>query len=148
MRCLIPELCLGVILVCSGCDSSKFGLKKHTPAPPDPVLGRAILTWETPTTDLEARCTNIIRYKIHYGQNSHQYSHIDDVWLNSDKVTCINTNMDKDCGLQKRTCSYSIENLKLGTWYFSIQSISDQGEESFYSNEVIKEITATKTNDI
>jgi hypothetical protein len=76
------------------------------------------LAWDAPTTNTDGSpLTDLAGYKIYYGTSSGNYTTIIDVG----NVT-----------------TYFINNLVLGTYYFTVTTYNTSGVESAYANEIIK----------
>jgi hypothetical protein len=80
--------------------------------------GSATLAWDAPTTNVDGTpLTSLAGFKIYYGTAPGTYVHVIDVG----SVT-----------------SYAINNLAVGTYYFSVTAYDYVGFESDFSNEVSK----------
>jgi hypothetical protein len=78
------------------------------------------LTWDAPTTNADGTpLTDLAGYKVYYGTSSGNYT------------------MAMDVGNVK---TYKYEGLQSGTYYFAATTYDTSGNESDYSNEVIKTI--------
>jgi hypothetical protein len=89
------------------------------------ITGVALtLVWDAPTTNTDGSplnpATDLSLYKIYYGTASHAYTTI---------VTITNTGTT--------TISKTL-NLLSGTYYFAVTTVDASGQESGYSNEVMK----------
>ena len=84
------------------------------------------LAWDAPTTNTDGSslnpATDLSQYKIYYGTTSLTYTQVVDV-----------TNPGTP------TISQTL-NLSPGTYYFSVTTVDASGQESSYSNEVMKTI--------
>ncbi|NOZ67856.1 MAG: fibronectin type III domain-containing protein [Deferribacteres bacterium] len=95
------------------------------------LSGAAILTWTAPETNADGTpLTDLAGYKIYYGRLSGNYTEVKDVGIPSCEPRG-----------DKTECSYTVEGLSSGTWYFAITAYDTSGNESDYSNEVSKEVT-------
>ncbi|MBI5193293.1 MAG: fibronectin type III domain-containing protein [Nitrospirae bacterium] len=82
----------------------------------------AALSWEPPTTNVDGtELTDLAGFKIYYGKTSGTYSEVIDI--NNSIAT-----------------EHTIEGLAEGTYYFATTAYDTTGNESYYSNEVIKTI--------
>jgi hypothetical protein len=90
------------------------------------VTGSSVVTlaWNAPTTNTDGSSlnpvTDLTLYKIYYGTSSLAYSQV---------VSIINPGTT--------TISKTL-NLSPGTYYFSVTTVDTAGQESSYSNEVMK----------
>jgi trimeric autotransporter adhesin len=84
------------------------------------------LAWDAPTTNTDGSplnpATDISLYKIYYGAASLTYTQVVNV-TNPGTTTIIKT-----------------LNLSPGTYYFSVTTVDSSGQESSYSNEVMKSL--------
>ena len=100
----------------------------------------AILTWDAPTTNVDRTClADLGGYKVYYGISTGDYSYTEKIDING--ISCEDTGVDAgtNCGTIKE-CTYIVDNLSSGTWYFAVTAYDTSGNESDYSNEVSKEI--------
>ena len=82
--------------------------------------GSATLAWDAPTTNVDGTpIAGLAGFKIYYGTASGTYTGIVDVG----SVT-----------------NYAINNLAVGTYYFSVTAYDSVGSESDFSNEVSKTV--------
>lgn len=94
------------------------------------LSGTATLTWTAPKTNADGTVlTDLAGYKIYYGTISGNYTEVKDVGIPSCSTTGDN-----------RECSYTLEDLSPGTWYFAVTAYDTSGNESDYSNEVSKKV--------
>jgi hypothetical protein len=84
------------------------------------------LTWDAPTTNTDGSSLNPLTdlsiYKIYYGTASQTYTQM--VSVTNPGITTITKTL----------------NLSPGTYYFTVTTVNISGQESSYSNEVIKTI--------
>ena len=84
------------------------------------------LAWDAPTTNTDGSslnpATDLSQYKIYYGTASFSYTTVVDV--TNPGTTTISKTL----------------NLSPGTYYFSVTTVDASGQESNYSNEVMKTI--------
>lgn len=83
------------------------------------------LAWEVLSTDVG----DITGYNVYYGKESNNYTELEDVEIS----------MCQDNG-GITECTYTIENVTSGRWYFALTSYDTSANESNYSNEVYKDI--------
>ena len=87
------------------------------------VVGSATLTWEAPTKNVDGSAlTDLAAYNLHYGTSSGSYT--TEVRIDNPGIT-----------------TYVVENLVADTYYFSITSVNDAGEESRFSGEAMYTVT-------
>jgi hypothetical protein len=99
---------------------SVIGVAVSTPTPA--TSHSATLSWEAPTSNTNGSAlTDLAGYRIYYGPSESDLSE-------SVQVTSV--------GIQ----TYVIENLRPGTWYFAIQTLTSEGTESALSGIVEKTI--------
>jgi hypothetical protein len=92
------------------------------PPPPEPT-GTALLSWVPPTEREDGSpLINLAGYRVFYGQDSEDLDIV--VELDNPGLT-----------------SYLIEFLGLGTWYFSMTALDDEGRESAPSDIASKTIS-------
>ncbi len=92
------------------------------PPPPEPT-GTALLSWHPPTEREDGSpLINLAGYRVFYGQDSEDLDIV--VELDNPGLT-----------------SYLIEYLDLGTWYFSMTALDDEGRESAPSDIASKTIS-------
>jgi len=88
-----------------------------------------VLAWDAPTTYTDGTtlnpATELASYKIYYGTASQTYTSVISI-LNPGTLTV----------------SYS-PTLLAGTYYFAVTTVDNNGQESGYSNEVLKTVSAT-----
>jgi hypothetical protein len=88
------------------------------PPPPPPATGSVTLDWTPPNENTDGTSlTNLSGYRIRYGQSSSS--------LNQ-QINVSNPSIS----------SYVVEDLAVGTWYFSVIAINGSGTESVGSNPV------------
>ena len=138
---IIPLLMAVVIMsVTAGCGGGgsgggSGGTSTSVASDPDPGAGSVLsgtvtLTWTAPKTNADGTAlTDLAGYRIYYGTVSGNYTEVKDVGIPS-----CDTNGDET------ECSYTIENLSPGTWYFAVTAYDTSGNESDYSNETSKTI--------
>lgn len=104
----------------------------------DDEVRSVTLSWQSPTTNADDSCIggDLEGYTVYAGTQSSQYSVEQSVSLGSGEVTCEQTDYDSVCGEAIMTCSYQIDGLELGTWYFAVRAYDYAGNNSPFSNEV------------
>ncbi len=104
----------------------------------------ATLTWEAPTTNTDGSCvSDHAGYKVYYGTTSGNYTNTDDIG----NIACADTGMDAGTGCGNiYSCSYTVTGLSEASWFFSVTSYDTAGNESSYSNETGKVISAPVLN--
>jgi hypothetical protein len=113
LGCLFVLILVSVITGCGGGGAVDGGRGNNS----------ATLSWDPSTTNADGTLiTNLAGYKIYYGTLSNTYTGSIDVG----SATC-NTE-----------CSYTIEGLSPGEYYFTVIAYDTSGIESGYSNEVSK----------
>lgn len=90
----------------------------------------ATLSWEAPITNTDVTpLTDLAGYKIYFGSTSGNYSET----IDAEDALC------EDIG-DKTECSYTLQNLNSGEYFFAVTAYDTSGNESNYSNAVSKEI--------
>ena len=85
------------------------------------AFGTATLAWAAPTQRTDGSSVAVSGYRIYYGTSSGIYT---------SSVTVDSPGL----------ATWVIEELTPATWYFAVTAIDDQGAESDYSNEALKQI--------
>ncbi len=94
------------------------------------TAGTAKLTWDAPTTNTNgAALTDLSGYKLYYGISSGNYTNTKDIGT----ASCT------DVG-GKTECTYIVEGLAPGSYYFAVTAYNSIHIESDYSNEVNKTV--------
>jgi hypothetical protein len=120
---LLPFL----FLSCSAC-----GGRSEKAAPSVVRDHTATLTWAAPTKKVDGTTlSNLAGYKIYYGQSS--YSYTGTITLPISSALCKITG-----GINE--CTYTVEGLSSGVYYFAVTAYDTAGNESDYSNERSKTI--------
>lgn len=97
------------------------------------------LRWIAPTQNTDDSCVGSIQgYQLHYGVESENYTTTLSVDMNSGDIVCEQTGFDNVCNVAVMTCTYTVQSLDPGTWYFAMQTIDASGVESDNSNEISK----------
>ena len=97
------------------------------------------LSWLTPTQNTDDSCLDAIQsYKLSYGVSSGNYSSTVNLDLGAGQVSCVQSGFDNVCSAPIMTCSYTIDSLEAGTWYFALQAVDSVGVQSGLSNEASK----------
>jgi hypothetical protein len=87
------------------------------------TLGEVTLSWTAPTKNADGTTlTDLAGYNVYYGNATRAYTK--------------NVNVGN-------ILTYRISALTPGSWFFAVKSYDTSGNESDYSNEVIKTITVT-----
>ncbi len=98
-------------------------------APLFEITGSVSLRWEAPTTNVDGTpLTDLARYKIYWGTSSRNYSMTLDV---------------DDPDSTNRSFAFPLDSEGQTEWHFSMTAIDEDGNESEYSNEVVKVIEVT-----
>jgi hypothetical protein len=108
-----------------GCGGGSSNLDASTSSNQSATEGVVLtLAWDAPTTNTDGSslnpATDLSLYKIYYGTASLTYSQV--VSVANPGTTTISKTL----------------NLSPGTYYFSVTTVDTSGQESGYSNEVIK----------
>jgi hypothetical protein len=99
---------------------------EEIPIPPN----SAVLEWDAPTTNEDGTpLVDLAGYRAYYSNTSGSYSEMVDAGM----PYCESTG-----GVM--TCTYVIESLLPGTWYFAVTAYDTSDNESAFSNEVLKTI--------
>lgn len=86
------------------------------------------LIWDAPTINYDGTAlTDLAGYKVYYGASSRDYI----IFMDIGGASCKYTGGTIEC-------SYTIENLTTGTYYFAVTAYDTEGNMSMYSNEIIK----------
>ena len=82
--------------------------------------GTATLSWDAPATSADGTpLTDLAGYKAHYGSEAGKYV----------------TNVDVG-----NVTTYTVKDLKAGTYYFAVTAYDADGNESTFSNEATKKV--------
>lgn len=101
-------------------------------------VNQSIFSWEAPNTNLDGSCvTDLGGYRLYYGEVPGVYTVVHLVALAG--TSCVDSGTSNSCGAIM-TCSYEVDDLPAGTWYFAMTAYDLDGNESTYSNEVSKTI--------
>jgi hypothetical protein len=101
-------------------------------------INQTIFSWEAPNTNLDGTClTDLGGYRLYYGETAGFYTEVHLVDLTS--TACVDSGTSNTCGAIM-TCTYEVDDLPAGTWYFAMTAYDLDGNESTYSNEVSKTI--------
>ena len=85
------------------------------------ATGSVALAWDAPTTNVDGTpITALAGFKIYYGTVPGTYTNVVDVG---------------------HATNYAINNLAVGTYYFSVTAYDAVGSESAFSNEVSKSVS-------
>jgi hypothetical protein len=116
----------GFVLLASLIITSLFSCGGSGAANLDTVTEGVTLTWDVPTTNTDGSsldpATDLSLYKIYYGTASLLYTTV--VNVTNPGTTTISQTL----------------NLSPGTYYFAVTTVDISGQESSYSNEVMKTI--------
>ena len=94
----------------------------------------ATLTWDAPTTNADGTpLTDLAGYKIYYGTSPGNYITPIDAGCSPCSSSCPGTG-------QTTVCTYIVQNLTPGTYYFAITAYDTEGNMSMYSNEISKTV--------
>ncbi|MBI5183617.1 MAG: fibronectin type III domain-containing protein [Nitrospinae bacterium] len=100
--------------------------------------GSITLAWDAPTTNEDETCLQDLKgYRIYYGISSENYSETIDIDVGN---ICKDTGEQGCDTINKKTCTYTVQGLKPGTWYFAVKAYDTSENESGYSNEVSTDI--------
>ncbi len=127
-----PVFVLALLLIITGCGGcgGGGGSGSSSSSNGNGSSHSATLTWDAPTTNVDGTpLTDLAGYKVYYGTPSHNYTSV----INVGMASCQNSN-------GKTVCTYTVEGLTPGTYYFAITAYDIEGDMSFYSNEVGKKI--------
>lgn len=105
--------------------------------------GTANLAWNAPTTAINGSClSNLQGYFVYYGKTPDNYAswQFDNVDVNAESVSCVQTNFSANCADETYSCSYTVRNLGQGEWNFVVQAYDSNGNISGFSNETSKTI--------
>jgi hypothetical protein len=110
-----------------GCGGGSSNLDASTSSNQSATEGVVLtLAWDAPTTNTDGSslnpATDLSQYKIYYGTASLTYTTV--VNVTNPGTTTISQTL----------------NLSPGTYYFSVTTVDASGQESSYSNEVMKTI--------
>ena len=98
--------------------------REEIPIPPN----SAVLEWDAPTTNEDGMpLSDLAGYRAYYSNTSGSYSEMVDAGM----PYC-----ESSGGVA--TCTYVIESLLPGTWYFAVTAYDTSDNESAFSNEVSK----------
>ena len=128
---ILSPVVIIVFLTLAGCGAGEevvaAGNRAYTP----PNYGTVTLVWEEPTTlENGDPLTNIENYKIYYGKSTGNYTDSIDVGTNEfGYPSCV------DIGGGVSECTYTIQQIPVGTYYFAVTVYDLSGLESLYSNE-------------
>lgn len=93
------------------------------------------LSWLEPTTNSDGSCLDDLgNYVINYGLSPNNYTN--QVSVDANNLVCVDSNRDSSCGYHPR-CSFMVDDLETGSYYFAMQAVDNNGNVSSYSNEVI-----------
>jgi len=107
-----------------------------SPPPPPPELGSGVTTiaWDSPSAEANQSCPQSLSgYRIYKGTAVGAYSSSETIPINA--LTCNATGQSGTCGAIE-TCSYRVQGLTRGTWYFAVTAYDATGNESVFSNTV------------
>jgi uncharacterized repeat protein (TIGR02543 family) len=99
-----------------------------------PTTGSAsvTLTWEAPNQNVDNTClTDLAGYELHYGPAPENYPTSETLMVNA--ISCVDSGVSNACG-SVRTCTYTVQGLAAGTWYFALKAFNSNGVRSGYSN--------------
>jgi hypothetical protein len=116
---------VGATITIVACDGGPATIATASPSGSDPVtgsadpgVGTATLSWVAPDQNTDGSAlTNLAGYRIYYGAGAHALTEVVEV---------------PTVGITE----YVIDNLAVGTYYFSIRAYSSMGIESALSNIV------------
>lgn len=92
----------------------------------------AILTWDAPTQNEDGTpLSDLQAYRVGYGLSPGLYS--DTASVDVSEMSCNGSGA-------AQTCTFMVENLGVGSWYFAVQAVDADGNVSAYSNEVVKTV--------
>ncbi len=119
-----------LLLITAGCGGCGGGGGSGSSSNGNGSSHSATLTWDAPTTNVDGTpLTDLAGYKVYYGTPSHNYTSV----VNVGMASCQTTN-------GKTECTYTVEGLTPGTYYFAVTAYDTEGDMSVYSNEVSKTI--------
>jgi len=133
---IYPIQILSFCLALSACGS------ENNSGESDPELGGSntiTLTWNAPIENVDLSCTDDLSgFEIHYGNNSEQYTN--STAISVDEASCVDSTNVSACGTIQ-VCSYVLTGLRADTWYLAVSANDNGGNQSSYSNEIIKVVS-------
>ena len=123
---LSPVLII-IFLTLAGCGSTG-----ETPVYPITTYGSITFKWEAPTTTVNGDpLTNMDNYIIYYGTSTGIYTNSVDVGTNQfGYPVCV------DIGGSVTECTYTLTDIPVRDYYFTVTAYDIGGHISHYSNEV------------
>lgn len=101
-------------------------------APLFEITGTTTLRWQAPTQNVDGTpLEDLCCYKIYWGEQSRNYTQELDV---------------PDGTSTNRSFSFPLNSEGQTNWYFAMTALDDDGNESAYSNEILKIVTVTVTD--
>lgn len=97
----------------------------------------AKLTWLQEQTREDESCFTLGEFNVYYGLSPSFYEYTYTVPV--EEAVCRVTEEVNHCG-PVLECSYTLEDMEVGSWYFSVTAVDTEGNESEHSNEAIKTI--------
>lgn len=127
---LLVILLSTVISGCSG--EGAFSVPSDSTGPVGGT-GVVALSWESPMTNTDGSCiSDMAGYRVFYGNSSGNYLYQKTVPVET--LSCTATGAATSCG-SVETCTYSVDSLSQGQWYFAVSSYGSSGTNSALSNE-------------
>lgn len=99
--------------------------------------GAVEVSWDSPTTRSDGTClgSDLNGFVISYGTSSGQYLQNAQLYLNSGSLSCQQIDYDSTCGVSVNRCTYTVDGLGAGDWYFAVRAFDTIGATSNYSFE-------------
>jgi hypothetical protein len=127
---LISIIIYLLILLSLGCGGGGGGSSSSSSGNGSGTFSSATLTWYPPRTNADgAPLTDLGGYKVYYGISCGNYTN----------MKFVETAYCKDTG-GKTECTFIVEGLEPGTYYFAVTAYNSFGIESDFSNEVNKTV--------
>ncbi|HEY3488213.1 MAG TPA: hypothetical protein VGL10_09115 [Gammaproteobacteria bacterium] len=124
--------CLFVVLVACG-GSGGDGDSPES----EPEFGSLTVTWDEPNTNADGTCPNdVAGYDIYIGTAMRSYSRVETVL--SDAISCDGPVPACDAEDETRECTYTVNDVTVGTKYVALRVYNTSGYRSRYSAEVVK----------
>jgi len=140
---IIALLMLVAVIIPCGCEA------RSSNAVSKPAAGGASiasgpnstkLTWDVPQKRTDGTTLNNIKgYKVYYGMASLTYTRVVQVSIEDPALSCQDGDIAGKKKTDKRECSYVVQGLGKGSYYFAATAYDDKGNESDFSNEVSKQ---------
>ena len=134
VTCIITIISLFISFSLFSCGGCGGGGGSSTDTNGNSSTNSATLTWDPPTTNADGTpLTDLAGYKIYYGTSPGNYITTIDAGCAPCSSSCPGTG-------QTTVCTYIVQNLTPGTYYFAVTVYETSRNEGGYSNEVSKTI--------